>query len=172
MTPYFLPQKASTSARSWAPRPSFHANGSPESVLGSPGIGAHVPSETDGQRRWIERIAANNACDLWRRRRQRPELIVGSVEEAVPSLEASDQLATDLAHSVPPEHLLAALAELDSSQREAVVLRHLLHYEPEEIAAMVGASGGAVRVRTHRGLNELRRILEATEREEPNERAG
>jgi RNA polymerase sigma-70 factor (ECF subfamily) len=124
-------------------------------------------------RAWIERIAANCAVDAMRQQQRRPELIVENLaDDPLLADKHSDDLAQLLARSVPPDELMSALAVLDTNQRAAVILRHLLDYEPAEIASMVGASAGAVRSRIHRGLNELRAILESREERDHHERAG
>lgn len=116
-------------------------------------------------RSWIEKIAVNAALDAVRKSRRRPELIVENLpEDPLLADRQGEDLADHLARSIPPDDLISALARLELDQRTAVVLRHLLDYEPAEIASMVGASPGAIRSRIHRGLNELRALLESAGR--------
>lgn len=56
--------------------------------------------------------------------------------------------------------LAEALAELTELQRQCVVLRHLGGFTPDQIAGIVDSTPASVRVQTHRGLRNLRRILE------------
>jgi RNA polymerase sigma-70 factor (ECF subfamily) len=106
-------------------------------------------------RPWIERIAANRALDQLRRRRRRPEVLV----EEIPADNAADELAQELAREAIPHDLARALRKLDVDLRTAVVLRHLLDFEPAEIGARCGISAGAARARIFRGLSKLRELL-------------
>jgi RNA polymerase sigma factor (sigma-70 family) len=54
-----------------------------------------------------------------------------------------------------------ALGQLTPAQREAVLMHDVAGLTAPEIAARVGGSSGAVRVRLHRGRRELRRQLSA-----------
>lgn len=56
--------------------------------------------------------------------------------------------------------LVAALKELPSRQREALVLRHWLGLREAEIAEAMGISPGAVKSHTSRGMAALTRVLE------------
>jgi RNA polymerase sigma-70 factor, ECF subfamily len=107
-------------------------------------------------RPWLQRIAANRAVDRLRYRRRRPELIVEQAESG--DLD-SDAVGDAIARDALSDDLLAALAVLGSEFRTAVVLRHLLDYEPQEIAEIVGVPATTVRTRIHRGLLQLRDAL-------------
>jgi RNA polymerase sigma-70 factor (ECF subfamily) len=63
--------------------------------------------------------------------------------------------------------LHAALAALDPAQRELLVLARLQHLRHEEIARLLDISVGAVKVRAHRALRELRDIYFRLAREQP-----
>jgi len=120
-------------------------------------------------RPWLERIAANAAYDRLRRDQRRPSLVT----EAGADLESTDaSIADELARNALPEALVAALAALDVDHRTAVVLRHLLDYEPQEIAAMSGVPAATVRTRIHRGLARLRAALLTEKGDVRDERAG
>jgi RNA polymerase sigma-70 factor (ECF subfamily) len=60
------------------------------------------------------------------------------------------------------DELAAALAQLPSEQREAVVLRYADELDYDEIAAMTGAGISALKMRVKRGCERLRAILEAS----------
>jgi RNA polymerase sigma-70 factor (ECF subfamily) len=107
-------------------------------------------------RPWVQRIAANRAVDRLRYRGRRPELIV---EQADLGEHDSDAVADAVAREALSDELLAALAILGPEFRMAVVLRHLLDYEPQEIAEIVGVPATTVRTRIHRGLLQLRDAL-------------
>ncbi|HWL41666.1 MAG TPA: sigma-70 family RNA polymerase sigma factor [Ilumatobacter sp.] len=75
---------------------------------------------------------------------------------------------------VPPERpapepdeltgLLATLAELPEADRELIVLCHVAGWRPGELAAVLDANPGAIRVRLHRATTRARELLEGSER--------
>lgn len=106
---------------------------------------------------WLYRIARNVCVDhlqasrrRWRTR-ERYRVAVGNPEH----VEAPGDLAV----------LTRALARLPREKREALVLSRYYDLSHAEIAEIVGCSVGAVKVRVHRALKELRKIVEAMERE-------
>lgn len=68
---------------------------------------------------------------------------------------------------VPPEAeqlaeratLWRALGRLGEGKREAVMLHHLLGMDFSQVGAVLGIASGAAKVRAHRGIAELRRML-------------
>lgn len=60
--------------------------------------------------------------------------------------------------------LLAALAELPETDRELIVLCHVAGWKPGELAAVLDANPGAIRVRLHRATSRARELLERSER--------
>lgn len=52
------------------------------------------------------------------------------------------------------------LAKLSPAQRRAVVLRHVVGLNYEEIAAATGRAEGSVKADVHRGINRLRQLME------------
>lgn len=63
----------------------------------------------------------------------------------------------------PAGELLAALGRLSPKQRAAVVLHHYAGYPVQDVAAIVGSTGPAVRVHLSRGRKRLRELLETTD---------
>jgi RNA polymerase sigma-70 factor, ECF subfamily len=59
--------------------------------------------------------------------------------------------------------LVAALDQMSSLERDAVELRVVSELEYEEIATRLGCTEAAARVRVHRGLARLNRLMEATQ---------
>ena len=57
-------------------------------------------------------------------------------------------------------HLAAHLARLPWAQRSAVVLRHVTGLSYAEVAAALGRPVGTVKADVHRGLQQLRTLLE------------
>jgi RNA polymerase sigma-70 factor, ECF subfamily len=107
-------------------------------------------------RPWIMTIALNLARDLLRRRGRRPESVLD--EAALPatvSVSPAVEVTTDVAKRVR-----TALRGLPSDQREVIELHWFEQLSFNEIAAIVGATSGAVRVRAHRGYVALRKTLD------------
>lgn len=118
---------------------------------------------------WIYRIAINQARNRWRwwRRRRRDVTVSLDAEDDGRSVPLSGRLAASeqnnpleetLAHE-REDRLNAALATLNSSYREAVVLRDIEGMSYEEIAVALGINIGTVKSRLARGRLELRRRL-------------
>ncbi len=59
------------------------------------------------------------------------------------------------------DRVARALAEVPRDRREAVVLHHVQGMSFKEVGAVLGISEGAAKVRAHRGMNDLRRLLGA-----------
>jgi RNA polymerase sigma-70 factor (ECF subfamily) len=103
---------------------------------------------------WLHRIVVNRAIDWSRARALRREIgdaPLGSVA-APPQPDAWD--ASPLAE---------ALARLSPEHRAVIVLRHLLHYTPGEIAELLDLPRGTVNSRLRRGLDTLATRLEEAE---------
>jgi RNA polymerase sigma factor (sigma-70 family) len=101
---------------------------------------------------WLYGIAANLArMRLRRARRAPPALMDGGRQGPDELAEAAETAAL----------VREALAQLTPAQREAVLMHDVAGLTAPEIAARVGGSSGAVRVRLHRGRSELRRQLSA-----------
>jgi len=130
-----------------------------DAVLAAVGAIDGFDSTRDAQP-WVERIAANKAID-WLRRRQRSR----EVELVEDRLVEDPRLVHELAAAVDDaisSDVMDAFGELSPAQRETVVLRHLLDYEPAEIAEMLGMPAPTVRTHIHRGLLRLRELLSGT----------
>jgi RNA polymerase sigma-70 factor (sigma-E family) len=91
------------------------------------------------------RRTVTNACYSWHRRRRR-------------------EVATEVEAPAPadPEHdeLWDALARLAPRRRAALVLRYYLDLSEADIADALGCRPGTVKSLTHRGLADLREVLE------------
>ena len=98
-------------------------------------------------RSWLLKITVNEARRLCRRGR------TVSMEELDTQLAAPVQEVVD-------EGLWQAVQTLSRDQREAVVLFYYEELTTEEIARIVGAAPGTVRVRLSRARERLRMLLE------------
>jgi RNA polymerase sigma-70 factor (ECF subfamily) len=103
---------------------------------------------------WVYAIAANAARDVLRKRARGLEDLertaTGQADLAVESVQGDPGLRRQLE---------VALLELPQAQREAVVLHKVQGLSFEQIAASLGTSATAVRIRAHRGYEKLRKLL-------------
>lgn len=119
---------------------------------------------------WLFRIAINQARDWGRRRRSSHQIIGGAAENDSDSA----TLAVDRAVHDPPEaamenrdefsRLEAAMAQLETSEREVLMLRHYGDLSFREIADTLNCPLGTVLARGHRALIKLREKLTASEK--------
>jgi RNA polymerase sigma factor (sigma-70 family) len=105
---------------------------------------------------WIYHLARKVAADHFRKSASLPAPTDPSnlVEHADPEPQPSERAATTEDVSL----LRAALAHLPLVHREVLVLSRLQHLEHKEVARLLDCSVGAVKVRAHRALKELREI--------------
>lgn len=114
---------------------------------------------------WIYRIARNVCLDHLRANRQRAArerrgVVADNAVRAEPR--------------EPPDELPAlerALARLAPEKREVLILSRYYDLDNTEVAEILGCSVGAVKVRVHRALKEVRRLMMDTERESDEMRA-
>jgi RNA polymerase sigma-70 factor (ECF subfamily) len=103
---------------------------------------------------WWRAVARNAVIDTLRagQRRGRREVVSDALDEvaAVPAPEPAP---------VPDPALGRALASLPESQRQAVELVYVQELSVAEAAERAGVTPGALKVRVHRGLRALRRIM-------------
>ena len=100
-------------------------------------------------RPWFYTIAHNIRREHFRRRARKPEVIYDPERHGEPSVSPAVSSATDRA-------VRRALMELDSAQREVVLLHWYEGLTFREIGEVVGASTSAVKVRAHRAYKKLR----------------
>lgn len=111
---------------------------------------------------WMFTLARNAATDLYR---ARPKELPADPEAPEP--------AADLPHPIEGlekaeqvRRLRAALARLAPEKRELLVFARFSELRYEEIAEILGVSLGAVKVRVHRALKDLKQAYLATAGEE------
>jgi len=112
---------------------------------------------------WIYGIAANELSH-WYRRHAVELKAVRRLGMTVPTMDDEsiarvEALADNAAQRA---EVAAALQRLPRGERVAVALRVVDELDYAEIAARLSCSEGAARVRVHRGLARLNRMLEAT----------
>jgi RNA polymerase sigma factor (sigma-70 family) len=99
-------------------------------------------------RPWIYKIARNAHADQARRRRTEVEF----KPEMAPSIRQNDVAAASQQEAL----LHRALLELPEAKREVLLLSRFQGLPYSEIAELTGCAPGAVKVRVHRALQELR----------------
>jgi RNA polymerase sigma-70 factor (ECF subfamily) len=127
---------------------------------------------------WLRQLAWERLVELHRQHIQAQKRSVTREEQQTVAL--PDQSAAELADrllsrgSGPVSHLLrdeqrsqiqAALLRLQPRDREVLIMRHLEQLSMAEMAAVLGASEGAIKVRHLRALERFRNLL--TLKEEP-----
>ncbi len=106
-------------------------------------------------RPWVVTIAMNLVREHYRRRGRRKEAPLDAAIHTV-GVESKNAVDTDQR----AERLRAALASLPDSQRTVIELHWLEELPFADVARVVGAREGAVRVRAHRGYKRLKELLE------------
>lgn len=123
---------------------------------------------------WLYRIAANAALMRLRRRRRRPEtpieeLLPGFLEDGHRRIPAGDREALDpevLAQQAEVRDLVRrSVDELPEGHRSVLLLRELAELSTEEVAATLGITANAVKIRLHRARQALRELLVARRHE-------
>jgi RNA polymerase sigma-70 factor (ECF subfamily) len=115
--------------------------------------------ELPAMRSWLFRIAHNRALDNLRRYERR----MGEPLEVAADIAADDVAEPDIALS-RQEAVRGAISqflELVPAQRSCVILKDVLDYSLEEIAAMLELSVSAVKAALHRGRRRLRELTKA-----------
>jgi RNA polymerase sigma-70 factor (ECF subfamily) len=105
---------------------------------------------------WWRAIARNAVIDAARRggRRSAHEVSLAPDHDI-----AAADLARDASSEALSPELRGALEQLSPSQREAVELLHVEELSVAEAAQRAGTTQGALKVRAHRGVAALRRLL-------------
>lgn len=108
---------------------------------------------------WLYRITANTAyTTVKRRRRHRVDHLDAMVEEPVEArIEAQPEESAE--QSAALAQIADALEHLPPKLRVLVVLKDVYGLSHEEIAAELGISVSAAKVRLHRGRKRLRDVL-------------
>jgi RNA polymerase sigma-70 factor (ECF subfamily) len=114
---------------------------------------------------WLCRIALNRCKDLLRKASREVLMPAGPDGELdVPdSADEGETPAVSLERREREAVLRRALARLPTKYREAVVLRHMEEMDFKEIGTLLGIPAGAAKVRTFRGREMLRKLLERGE---------
>lgn len=104
---------------------------------------------------WLFRIARNARADYFRTRKPNTAL----EDEVLERPDAGPSPARQLEAGRERTRLKRALMELRDDKRELIVLARFQGMTHEQIADLLGVEVGAVKVRVHRALKELRDIF-------------
>ena len=107
-------------------------------------------------RGWLFRIAQNALRDHGRRERRRRQVPLGSLRDLQTGAPSPEERVL---REEEVGHLLGALAELPSADRELVSLRYGSGLSTAEVAEVLGVREPAVRTRLWRALSRLRKAL-------------
>jgi RNA polymerase sigma factor (sigma-70 family) len=105
---------------------------------------------------WIYHLARKVAADHFRKHAATP--IPTDPADLLEQQDVGPQPSDQAATSEDVVLLRSALARLPLEHREVLVLSRLQHLEHKEIAKLLDCSVGAVKVRAHRALKELREV--------------
>jgi RNA polymerase sigma factor (sigma-70 family) len=106
-------------------------------------------------RAWIYQIARNARVDAMRKVKPETPMLA---EPAAPA-------DTDVAQQKQEAQLLQrALMQLPEDKREILILSRYQELKYQEIAGLMGCEVGAVKVRVHRALQQLREVFRRLER--------
>jgi RNA polymerase sigma-70 factor (ECF subfamily) len=120
---------------------------------------------------WLRQIAWNRLVDAHRRhvRARKRSVLREEREPPLPDESALELAARLFTHGSSPSarlrqkearhRLRAALAQLSERDREVVVLRYLEDLSVADIAAVLGLTEGAMKMRQLRALERLRKLL-------------
>jgi RNA polymerase sigma factor (sigma-70 family) len=113
-------------------------------------------NELPAMRSWLFRIAHNRAIDYLRRYERR----MGEPLEGAAEIAADDAAEPDiaLARQEAVRGAISQFLELAPAQRSCVILKEVLDYSLDEIAAMLEMSLSAVKAALHRGRTRLREL--------------
>ena len=103
---------------------------------------------------WIAAIARNRAVDFFRSSRPEVEQLEDSQSAEPVSKETSN------ADRAEAQSILNAICQLPETYREPLILRLVEGMTGPEIAARTGLTHGSVRVNLHRGMQQLRQVLD------------
>lgn len=120
-------------------------------------IGAFRGDETQF-RSWIFSIAHSRLVDERRRDDRRPQLALGN--DAACADAAGGDVEDDALQRLSAQRVRALCDQLAPDQRDVLVLRLMAGLTIDAIADTLGKTEGAVKALQHRGLANLRKIIE------------
>ena len=109
---------------------------------------------------WLFSIARRILADHYRKhqRADKGKVALEVVADILPARDSSPEESADLA--VSSDQVLAAIQLLPTDMAEAVTLHYIDEMEYAEMAVVTSKSEGNLRVLVHRGLHQIRKILD------------
>lgn len=108
---------------------------------------------------WLYRVASNSALSKYRSRKRRQSRESGMQDDVLTALPASGSVEATAGARIEVQALEAALARLPEQHRTVIVLRDVYGMSIEEVAAQLGISETAAKVRVHRARKRLKDML-------------
>lgn len=140
-----------------------HGANDPENVAGEAFLGmarslANFDGDEQGFRSWAFTIVHRRLLDERRSRRRRPA--VPTDPGAFPDLPSGDS-ERDIFEPIATAEVAMRLEQLSADQRAVLTLRIIADLSLEQTAAVLGKRVSAIKALQRRGLERLRRDLEA-----------
>jgi len=104
---------------------------------------------------WLIRISHNLVIDHYRSGKNKPAVDIDGIDVA----SYTDPAQSAESH-YEKEQIRKAIRQLKGEQQQVILMRFIEDFSYAEIAASLDKSKGAVRVILHRGLIELKKIIE------------
>jgi RNA polymerase sigma factor (sigma-70 family) len=103
---------------------------------------------------WITTIAKNHLANWYRDTKHVEDI------DDIAFKQEGENLNDTMEKRSDEDVLYKALAKLKPDDREIVEMKHLQGYRFKEIAEMIGKSPGAVRVKCHRAMEKLKKLIQ------------
>jgi RNA polymerase sigma-70 factor, ECF subfamily len=110
----------------------------------------------DNSRAFLYTLARNRVIDWYRKKK---ETSLDVLNEA--GVEFAGDSSDEIIRDAEMQNVLAAIGELDEPSRDAVLLRFMEGWSPQEIADLNQESANAVSVRLNRAIAKLRTKIHA-----------
>ena len=110
--------------------------------------------KVDNLKAFLYRVANNLIIDEYRKKKELSldNLMVEGFEPGFDDRRKNEQ-------EIDARFILGVVNRLDEKYREAVLMRYIDDLSPKEIAEVTGESENNISVRIHRGLSQLKEIL-------------
>jgi len=107
---------------------------------------------------FLYKVANNLMIDEAKKHQKYKLVSLEQLEEDgfMPGVDDSD----DIKQKIDAETVLSKLGQIPTQYQQVIVLRYVDELSPKEIARILGESENSVRVKIHRSLKQLRKIIE------------
>ena len=115
-------------------------------------------ASVNNMKAFLYRVANNLIIDEYRKKK---ELSLDNLQEQGFDPGFDDRSKNE--NRIDAQFVISTINQLDEKYREVVLMRYVDELSPKEIAGIIGESENNVSVRIHRGINQLKGILEDNE---------